>query len=99
MYIHNFFKAVGDNIRPSFPFNKAAIASFLYIYIYLNSIFSVIIPLTFDNGNVSLIQIFTALLSFGCQFFFCASKLTVDSYIQYFIKKQNLLKTVKFMDP
>ena len=53
-YIHDFLKAVGSNIRASSPINATIIAYFWY---FNNNVFSVILPLAFDNDNVSLIQI------------------------------------------
>ena len=62
-YTHDFFKAVGNNIRASSPSNAAVIACFWYCN---DNVFSVITPLAFDN-DVSLTQI--------CQFFFlCQSQ-------------------------
>ena len=54
-YIHDFIKAVGNNIRASSTFNADVIACFWY---FNNNIFSIITPFGFDNDNVSLIQIF-----------------------------------------
>ena len=78
-YIHDFFKALGNNITVSFlifdwlcwPFNAAVIACFWY---FNNNIFSLITPLAFDNDNVSLIQIFRLhnRVLFNIFLFFCA---------------------------
>ena len=50
-YIHDFLKAIGNNIQASSPFNATAITCFWY---FNTNIFPVIIPLTFYN-DVSLI--------------------------------------------
>ena len=54
LIIHGFLNEIGNNIRASFSFNTV-VACFRYFNI---NIFSAIIPLAFDNDNVSLIQIF-----------------------------------------
>ena len=94
-YIHDFLKAVGNNIRVLFLIfdwlywsSKAAVIACFW-YFNNNDIFSVITPLNFDNDNVSLIQIFRLHTEFCLPyFFFSASRSKVNSYIKFFIENQ-----------
>ena len=105
-YIHDFLKAVGNNIRVLFLIfdwlywsSKAAVIACFW-YFNNNDIFSVITPLNFDNDNVSLIQIFRLHTEFCLPYlFFSASKSKVNSYIKFFIENQLPVKTIQFMCP
>ena len=89
-YIHDFLKAVGNNVRASFPINATIIAYFWY---FNNDIFSVILPLAFDNDNVSLIQIFSYTPEFfSLYYFFCVQVKSGFLYQNLYWKSINLLK-------
>ena len=66
----------------------------LYVFLYFdNNVFSVNMPLAFDNDNVTLIQIFRLYTEFCFQFFFSASKSKVNLYIKNFIENQLSVKS------
>ena len=83
--IHDFRKAVSNNIRASSPFNVAVITCFWY---FNNDIFSLIIPFAFDNDNVSLIQVSRLHTWVLFATFFSASKSKVDFYSKILIENQ-----------
>ena len=95
LYIHDFVKVVGNNIRVLclifewlyWSFNADVIACFWY---FNNNIFAVITPFAFDNDHVSLIQIFRlhAWVLFAV-FFFSAPKLCAKIFIEYQLHVQS----------
>ena len=95
-YIHDFLKALGNNIRALFlifdwlywPFNAAVIACFWYFY---NNIFSVISYLAFGSNNVSVIQIFRlhAWVPIAIFLFFCV-EVKIFSENQLFVKSNQI---------
>ena len=86
MYIYDFLKRVGNNIRASFPLNAVVTACFFLFFD--NNIFSVNILLAFDNDNVTLIQTFKLHTLVLFPIFFSASKSKVNLYIKNFIENQ-----------
>ena len=82
----------------SFPFNSAVIACIWY---FNNNIFSVIIPLAFDNNNLLLIQVFRlrTWVLLAIYFFLHQSQKKILMSIFLFLKFNYLLKEIKFMGP
>lgn len=84
-YMLDFLKAVGNNIKATFPFNPFVVA---YLWYFNNNMFSVITLLAFDNDNVSSIQIFRlhTWVLFNIFLFFCAKVKSEFLYQNFYWK-------------